>query len=223
MICYQQQLIVVSVFQKHAQIGKPMLKVNALAFDYIDKAVLNDVTFSLDEGKLLHLQGGNGVGKTTLLKLLAGLLQPSAGGVFWNNISINDDLPSWQQRICYVGHKMGLSLDLTIRENCYFDFHWQRRQISFGDLLENFDLTELAEIPCNKLSQGQKRRAALLRIAMTDARLWLLDEPFVALDKPAMEALVKCLKQHLAGNGLIVLTSHQSLADSFDDYEVYTL
>lgn len=200
-----------------------MLKVNALAFDYIDKTVFRDVQFSLDAGQLLHLQGGNGVGKTTLLKLLAGLLQPSSGAIFWNNISIHDDLPSWQQHICYVGHKMGLSLDLTIRENCYFDLHWQRRRVSFTDLLKSFNLTELADIPCSKLSQGQRRRAALLRIAMTDARVWLLDEPFVALDKPSMEALAYCLKQHLADNGLIILTSHQSLADNFDDYEVYAL
>jgi heme exporter protein A len=200
-----------------------MLKVNALAFDYIDKPVLSDVQFSLSAGKLLHLQGGNGVGKTTLLRLLAGLLQPSSGGIFWNDASINDDLPSWQQRICYVGHKMGLCPDLTIRENCYFDLHWQRRQVSFPDLLKRFNLSALADIPCGKLSQGQKRRAALLRFAMTDARVWLLDEPFVALDRPSMEVLAQCLKQHLAGNGLIVMTSHQSLADSFDDYEVYAL
>ena len=208
---------------QQSQVGKSMLKVNALAFDYIDKAVFRDVQFSLEAGKLLHLQGGNGVGKTTLLKLLAGLLQPSSGEIFWNNIAINDDLPSWQQRICYIGHKLGLSSDLTIKENCYFDLHWQRRPVSFADLLKSFNLTELADVPCSKLSQGQKRRAALLRIAMTDARVWLLDEPFVALDKPSMNALADCLKQHLADNGLIVMTSHQSLADCFDAYEVYSL
>lgn len=200
-----------------------MLRVNNLAFDYIDKPLLGGVQFSLDAGKLLHLQGGNGAGKTTLLRILAGLLQPSEGEIFWDNKSVHDDLYAWQKRICYVGHKMGLSLDLTIRENCYFDLHWQRRAVSFSSLLAFFDLTSLADTPCIKLSQGQRRRAALLRIAMTDAQVWLLDEPFVALDGSSTEILANCLKGHLAENGLVVLTSHQSLADNFDAYEVYSL
>lgn len=200
-----------------------MLKVSALAFDYIDKPLLSGVQFSLEAGRLLHLQGGNGAGKTTLLRLLAGLLQPVEGNIYWDNKSVNEDLPSWQRRICYVGHKMGLSLDLTIRENCHFDLHWQRRPVCFAELLQLFDLAHLADTLCSKLSQGQKRRAALLRIAMTDARLLLLDEPFVALDKPSTEALVTCLKRHLADDGMVIMTSHQSLTGNFDNYEVYSL
>ena len=200
-----------------------MLQVHSLTFDYLEKPLLSDVKFSLASGRLLHLRGGNGVGKTTLLRLLAGLLQPLEGSIFWEGKPITDNLPAFQQRVCYVGHKLGLSLELTVRENCFFDLHWQRKALSPTELLERFDLLDFADTPCFQLSQGQRRRVALLRIAMTDARLWLLDEPLVALDKPSTLALFTGFKQHLAENGCIVMTSHQSLPESFGAYEVYSL
>jgi heme exporter protein A len=200
-----------------------MLQVHSLTFDYLDKPLLSDVTFSLASGTLLHLCGGNGAGKTTLLKLLAGLLQPQEGSIVWKEKPITDNLHTFQQQVCYVGHKLGLSLELTIRENCFFDLHWQRKAISFSDLLERFDLMDFADTPCFQLSQGQRRRVALLRIAMTDACLWLLDEPLVALDKESTLTLITCFQEHLAKNGCIIMTSHQNLPDSFGNYEVYSL
>jgi heme exporter protein A len=200
-----------------------MLHVNSLAFDYLDVPLLQRVQFSLEGGMLLHLRGGNGAGKTTLLRLLAGLLHPLEGDILWNNQSIHKDLPSYQQNVCYIGHKSGLSPELTVKENCYLDLHWPGRVTSFSTLLEQFNLTGLANTPCYQLSQGQRRRVALLRAAITRARLWLLDEPLVALDSAAIISLTDCLKQHLRDGGLIVMTSHQSLPASFVNYEEYSL
>jgi heme exporter protein A len=188
-----------------------MLEVTALSFDYQDKPLLNKVEFSLLAGQLLHLRGANGIGKTTLLKLLAGLLQPQEGEIRYEGESINKDLAAYQHQLCYVGHKMGLHPLLTIRENCSFDMHWRRRTLPFANLLTSFGLQNIADEPCYTLSTGQKRRASLLRIAMTDAKLWLLDEPLIALDSQAVKILITYLENHLTAGGQVILTSHQSI------------
>lgn len=188
-----------------------MLEVLALSFDYQDKPLLNNIQFSLDAGQLLHLRGSNGAGKTTLLRLLAGLLHPHEGEIRYGGEPIINDLTAYQQKLCYVGHKTGLNPLLTVRENCFFDMHWERRAISFESLLESFGLQGLGDELCYHLSAGQRRRVGLLRIAMTNASLWLLDEPLVALDKEAISTLMTCLEYHLAQGGQVILTSHQNL------------
>lgn len=199
-----------------------MLDVLALSFDYQDKPLLNQVQFSLEAGQLLHLRGANGSGKTTLLKLLAGLFRPNAGEIRYEGQSINSDWEAYQRKLCYLGHKSGLNPLLTLRENCFFDLHWGRRELNFEHLLANYGLEALADEPCYLLSAGQRRRAALLRIAMTDAKLWLLDEPLTALDTESVRTLMTCLENHLAEGGQIVLTSHQPLTLS-RAYQEYSL
>ncbi len=199
-----------------------MLDVQALSFDYLDKPLLHKVQFSLAAGQLLHLRGANGVGKTTLLKLLAGLLQPNEGEIIYKGHAINQDLIAYQRQLCYVGHKTGLHPLLTVRENCYFDPHWGRGALTFAQMLADFGLQDLADEPCYLLSAGQRRRVSLLRIRMTDANLWLLDEPFVALDANAAQALMVCLEGHLAQGGQVILTSHQALPFR-QTYQEYSL
>lgn len=189
-----------------------MLDVLDLSFDYQDKPLLNKVQFSLASGQLMHLRGANGAGKTTLLKLLAGLLIPHEGLIRYGGEAIYNNLGTYQRQLCYVGHKAGLNPLLTVRENCYFDMHWGRRPLDFEQLLEGFGLSGLADEPCYHLSAGQRRRVGLLRIAMTDAQLWLLDEPLVALDREAVNTLMTCLANHVEQGGQVILTSHQSLS-----------
>lgn len=199
-----------------------MLDVLALSFDYQSKPLLNKVQFSLAAGQLLHLRGSNGTGKTTLLKLLAGLLQPKEGEIHYWGKSISKNRISYQQQLCYVGHKPGLNLLLTVRENCFFDMHWGRRSLTFDNFLAGFGLQDLRDVPCFHLSAGQRRRVGLLRIAMTHAKLWLLDEPLVALDAEAILTLMTCLENHLAEGGQVILTSHQKLSLS-QTYQEYSL
>jgi heme exporter protein A len=200
-----------------------MLQVNSLSFDYQDKPLLHRIRFSLGAGSILHLRGENGSGKTTLLRLLAGLIRPLKGSIVWEGQSIHEDLPSYQRNLCFVGHRSGLSPQLTVQESCYYDWHWPRKQNSLPELLSQFSLKELADTPCYQLSAGQQRRVALLRLVMTDARLWLLDEPLVALDKNSMASLMTCLQAHLKQGGLIIMTSHQDLPGELRHYEEYTL
>src|SRR4051812_7774944 len=94
-----------------------MLQVNSLTYDCLERPLLRKVQWSLLKGRLLHLQGTNGVGKSTLLRLLAGLLQPLSGSIYWNGQPIVDAMPTFQKKIAYIGHKLGLSLELSIREN----------------------------------------------------------------------------------------------------------
>jgi len=199
-----------------------MLDVQVLSFDYQDKPVLDKVQFSLAPGQLLHLKGANGAGKTTLFKLLAGLFKPNEGEIFYEGQSIYRDLVSYQRKLCFVGHRTGLNPLLTVKENCYFDMHWGRRNVHLEDLLEHFGLQGLDEEPCYLLSAGQRRRVGLLRLMMTDAKLWLLDEPLIALDTTAIQTLITCLGNHLGKGGQVILTSHQTLPFP-QPYQEYSL
>lgn len=200
-----------------------MLNVIDLHFDYADVQVLQSINFSLEPGRLMHLRGQNGKGKTTLLKLLAGLLHPLQGEIRYKNLAIQDDLQTYQQQLCYVGHKTGISLALTIEENCRFDLHRQKTQLALDDLLVQFNLSGLAKSPCHLLSAGQRRRVGLLRLLMSNASLWLLDEPFVALDQENIDILANCLNDHITQGGQVILTSHQSLPTALSNYQDYCL
>ena len=200
-----------------------MLKVSALSFDYAAAPLLNEVSFAVEPGQLLHLRGKNGLGKTTLLKLLAGLLYPHSGQIFYNNQLIQDSLDAFQQNLCYVGHKPGLSALLTIRENYRFGHYGNDKRAYFQKYLSQFDLESIADRPCGQLSLGQRRRASLLRLMMTSAKLWLLDEPFSSLDKDAVGVLIENISGHLKEQGMVVMTSHQDLPKTHFDIHEYCL
>lgn len=200
-----------------------MLQVIHLDFNYVDKQVLSDIGFSVPLGTLLHLRGSNGCGKTTLLKLLAGILSPERGEIRYGNQPIKNDLAAYQQQICYVGHKTGVSQLLTARENYRFELHRDKSSLSFEEMIKLFSLQGLEDIPCNLLSVGQRRRVALLRLLMSKAPLWLLDEPLVALDKEAIASLINVITNHLHCGGQVVLTSHQDLPLRKTDYLEYFL
>lgn len=200
-----------------------MLEVANLSFDYPDRPLLQGIQFTANAGCLLHLRGSNGAGKTTLLKLLAGMLHPIEGCINYQGSSIHNDLPGFQQQLCYVGHKTGVSQLLTVRENCRFELQNSRSVLSFDVLIKTFALEGLEDTACGLLSVGQRRRVGLLRLLMSDASLWLLDEPFVALDNEAVALLLVTLERHLLGGGVVVLTSHQQVAISKGKYQEYHL
>lgn len=200
-----------------------MLDVKHLCFDYDDKSLLHNIEFNLDSGCMLHLRGSNGAGKTTLLKLLAGMLKPHCGEIYYQQQPIVRDISAYQRMLCYVGHKAGISQLLTVRENCYFSLQRTINVTAFDELLVRFALSELDDVPCGVLSAGQRRRVGLLKLMMSDATLWLLDEPLVALDQHAIELLMECFKEHLLSGGQIVVTSHQTIPLSDMPYQEYCL
>lgn len=208
-----------------------LLEVRDISFDYPDKgflshknALLEHISFSVSPGSILHIRGNNGSGKTTLLKLLAGLLEPSNGIIQWKKINDNTaSLPLDPEHLCYVGHKTGISQALTVMENLKFDLRHNHNKISLNEALHKFALDAVKDISCGLISAGMRRRVGLVRLMLSDAMLWLLDEPLVALDKDAINCLMTCLQEHMQKGGLVVLTSHQSLPINFDSYQEYCL
>ena len=200
-----------------------MLQVTNISFDYVDNALFEGIHFDVLPGKILHLQGENGSGKTTLLKLIAGLLSPSEGDIRFQNKSIYRDVSHYQQQICYIGHKPGISMVLSPFQNCQFDLHHGRRVFNWEESIEHLSLKGLENVSCAQLSMGQRRRVALLRLLMSNAKLWLLDEPFVALDSRAIAFLKQQVRHHLSKDGLVMMTSHQPLPFDAKDCMEYHL
>ena len=185
--------------------------------------VLQGISAEFAEGKCNLIIGGSGSGKTTLLKLLAGVLLPGYGDIRYQGVPIQDDLAAYQHQICYVGHKSGVSLHLTVGENCQFELKRTVDVTRVSELLQLFSLHKLQNTPCSLLSMGQLRRVGLLRLLLSDASLWLLDEPLIALDQQAVTLLMSILTDHLAQGGQVVLTSHQTLPQLAGDVQEYYL
>jgi heme exporter protein A len=198
------------------------LQLFELAFDYQELPLLHNISFQLDAGDLLHVQGANGVGKTTLLKLLAGLYHPSTGDIKYQGHSIHTNLAHYQRHLCFVGHKTGISPYLTIRENCCFDVHYHQ-QSDLIELISIFKLEQFINSPCGVLSSGQKRQVGLLRLWLSNVSIWLLDEPFVALDEQSLKILMDKIKNHRERGGIVILTSHQKIPLEKATYKDYFL
>jgi heme exporter protein A len=199
-----------------------MLQLIDIAFDYQDLPLLHEVSFELAAGDLVHLRGANGAGKTTLLKLIAGLYHPSSGEIRYNGRAIQDDLSAYQRQLCFVGHKTGISPYLTIKENCLFDVYY-KSDTDVATLASLFKLDRHLNSLCGLLSSGQKRQVGLLRLWWSDATIWLLDEPFVALDAASLTILMNKIQSHREQGGMVLLTSHQSILLEQSAYKEYCL
>ncbi|MGL5743214.1 MAG: heme ABC exporter ATP-binding protein CcmA [Legionella sp.] len=199
-----------------------MLDVINLSFDYHDQPLLSHVAFHLPASGILHLKGANGAGKTTLMKLIAGLYQPLQGEIQFNGQNIDSDRAAYLRQLCFVGHKAGINPSLTLRENCLFDLS-APAQHRLAELAAIFKLESHLDLPCGLLSAGQRRQVGLLRLWMTQAKLWLLDEPLVALDDRAINIIMSKIEVHRGHGGAVLFTSHQQLPFNRSDYEEYCL
>lgn len=190
-----------------------MLEISSLYFDYQDNPLLQNVNFSIQSGQFLHLQGANGVGKTTLLKLISGLFLPHQGSIRWQGKNIHDNLGHFQNLLCFVGHQSGCHGALTVYENCRFDVNFRGNETDLSAALHAFGLWAYRFQICSTLSAGQLRRLSLARLLMRPAHLWILDESFASLDKIGVEALSLQLKNHVKSGGMVVATAHHSLPE----------
>lgn len=199
-----------------------MLTITSLHFDYHDKLFLQNINLMLPAGGLLHLRGANGAGKTTLLRLIAGLFEADSGNITINGISVIKDPGAYRQQFCFLSHKSGLNPYLTVMETLCLDPQTAPGQ-NFQLLLSEFCLQDFADSCCGNLSAGQQRRVALLRLTLSTAKLWLLDEPLVALDEQGISILASRIRRHRLHGGAVLLTSHQALSAEFGDYQEYQL
>jgi len=179
-----------------------------------DRRLFSGLEFSLAPGELLYLYGHNGSGKTTLMRCVCGLIRPAEGEIRWQGKAIRKLGEEFTREVVHIGHKNGIKDDLTAVENlrisCTLDgVRVSERQA--WDALERMGLRGHEDLPTQVLSQGQKRRVAMARLLLHDASLWVLDEPFTALDKAAVDYLQSIIRQHIENGGMAILTTHQEV------------
>jgi heme exporter protein A len=172
------------------------------------------LNFEVGEGQVLQVEGANGSGKTSLLRILAGLSPPSEGVVLWRGENILHYRPAFFSEVAYMGHHLGLKAELSVVENLRFGWALNglpHDPLRLGAALAKVGLAERGDVPVRALSAGQRQRVALARLWASPARLWILDEPFTALDVAGVALAQDLLNEHSARGGLAVLTSHQAI------------
>jgi heme exporter protein A len=174
------------------------------------KTLFQNLSVQVSSGDLLRIFGANGSGKTSLLRMLCGLLTPSAGEVRWNGTPIQSLREEYARHIVYLGHAPAVKDELTAAENLAIACRLAGTPKSAEDIRAALALFEVPDAPVGKLSQGQKRRAALARLCFVGtAPLWLLDEPFTALDAAGAELVKSMINGHVERGLMVVYTTHQ--------------
>lgn len=187
-----------------------VLTANELGVSRGGRLLIDGLSFSLEAGQAALITGPNGSGKTSLLRVLAGLAPPAAGTVRWADTEVRRLAPEARSRIAYRGHLNGLKKDLTVRENLEFHRSLSGGSASIDAVLETLELHEVAEQRLRYLSAGQRRRAGLATLKLGKARLWLLDEPLTNLDIAGRGLVARWVEQHLAVGGLAAIATHHA-------------
>ncbi|HWU76596.1 MAG TPA: cytochrome c biogenesis heme-transporting ATPase CcmA [Rhodanobacter sp.] len=190
----------------------PLLEARALSFHRQDEPVFAPLDFRLGAGELALVEGDNGSGKTTLLRMLAGLLHVGAGELLWRGAPLNRD--ECVGDILFLGHQLGLKAELSARENLHVavGLHGCRDGVTVAGVLAGIGLRGYEDEPTRRLSAGQKKRAALARLQLVPATLWLLDEPYANLDRHGIALVNDLLETHIDQGGSALVTSHGTVS-----------
>ncbi|MEJ4045039.1 cytochrome c biogenesis heme-transporting ATPase CcmA [Erwinia sp. SLM-02] len=175
-----------------------------------NRTLFRGLSFTVAAGELVQIEGANGAGKTSLLRILAGLSRAEEGDVLWQQQSIDRQREAYHASLLYLGHQPGVKALLTPLENLSF-YHSDCPEAMLWQALEQVDLAGDEEVPVAQLSAGQQRRVALARLWLTRARLWILDEPLTAIDRSGTATLMSLFTRHTAEGGALILTTHQPL------------
>lgn len=186
-----------------------MLEARELLCERDERTLFSGLSFTLNAGEWVQITGSNGAGKTTLLRLLTGLSRPDAGDVLWQGQPLHQVRDSYHQNLLWIGHQPGIKTRLTALENLHF-YHRDGDTAQCLEAWRRLGLPDLKDIPVNQLSAGQQRRVALARLWLTRATLWILDEPFTAIDVNGVDRLTQRMAQHTE-QGIVILTTHQPL------------
>ena len=187
-----------------------------------DRLLFEKLNFNLSSGSVLYLQGENGSGKTTLLRTICGLSKPYEGAINWCGENINSLAEEYSKHVLYIGHLAGIKEDLTALENLQFSLALSGADISKNNATEVLKMLGLANglnLPTRMLSQGQKRRVALARLWLQELPLWILDEPFTALDASATSLLKQKIEAFANDGGIVVMTTHQEVTMNVPKFE----
>lgn len=190
-----------------------MLEVHQLCSIRDERVLFEDLSFAVDAGSLVQIEGPNGAGKTTLLRILAGLHNPESGQVRWQQLPIASQREQFNRDLLFLGHHMGVKPELTAFENVSFyqKMHGEYDEARCWQALAFAGLAGHEDVASAQLSAGQHRRVALARLWITQAKLWILDEPFTAIDKQGVRVLEQLFHQHAATGGTVIFTTHQDM------------
>lgn len=177
-----------------------------------ERVLFQGLGFRLRAGEAGLVEGPNGSGKTTLLRTVCGLMRPEAGEIRWQDRAIDADRLVFQAQLHYLGHATGIKEELSAVQNlaAHMALRGGRRE-AITPALERVGLADLADVAVRSFSAGQRRRLALARMLCTPARLWVMDEPFTALDRAGVALVQELIEEHCATGGVALLSSHQQV------------
>jgi len=192
-----------------------MLEVKQLTAIRDERILFESLSFAIGSGELVQIEGRNGTGKTTLLRIVAGLGERDDGEIFWNEENIESNRDSYHQDLLFLGHQTGVKRELTAYENLRFYISVHNNQSvdkeTIYQALVKVGLAGREDVPVAQLSAGQQRRVALARLWLSDHKLWILDEPLTAIDKQGVKVLEALFLNHAEKGGIVVLTTHQDM------------
>ncbi|MCK3655582.1 heme ABC transporter ATP-binding protein CcmA [Pasteurellaceae bacterium Macca] len=195
------------------QTDTPTLTLLNLACERGEARLFEGCSLTIKAGQWWQIEGHNGIGKTSLLRILAGLAEPAEGEVQWQGEKIQKQREEYYANLFYLGHSAGVKPELTPWENLRFYQKIHGLPLSDEALWHALDKVSLLgreDLPCSHLSAGQQRRVALAKLWLTQARLWILDEPFTAIDKKGVAELIQHIEHHCTQGGMVIFTSHQT-------------
>lgn len=191
-----------------------MLEISNLACSRGDHRLFSGLSFTLHPGQIMQVQGANGSGKTSLLRTLCGFLMPDEGDIIWRGKNVRELDENYYAELLYLGHLNAIKDELNALENLRILAGLSGVEIEEKDAvsaLRRMGLRGRERLPVKVLSQGQRRRVALARLLVADAKLWILDEPLTALDVGAVALIQELIAEHLARQGMVIFTTHQPL------------
>lgn len=207
-----------------------LLRAEKLFCERDDRILFQNLSFSLGQGQILQIEGPNGSGKTTLIRILCGLSQDFEGDLYWQETPLAQVVTAFRQSSVYFGHNTGVKLALTAQENLNWmaqikGITWPAAELAtrIDGALEQVGLRGFEDVPLYTLSAGQKRRVALAALQLKPIPLWILDEPFTAIDRHGVQELESLIVNHALQGGSVILTTHHELSIGPEKLQKLTL